>query len=178
MSSLETMENATRLDKVIAYLGEKLSVVFLFIVAITFFEVFVRYVLNSPTFWVHELAIFLGGILFVFGGAYALATNKHVRVVLLYDNVSQKTRHYLNCFHHIMGIIFSSSLAFAGFKMAKEAWFTPWGMLQLERSGTAWNMPFPAILKGLIFVIMVLLTVQFFLKLILEIRQMKEEKNV
>ncbi|PIE46020.1 MAG: C4-dicarboxylate ABC transporter permease, partial [Gammaproteobacteria bacterium] len=74
----------TPLDKVIEWIGEKLSVVFLLIVAITFYEVSMRYIFNSPTIWVHELAMFLGGSLFVVGGAYALANDKHVRVVLIY----------------------------------------------------------------------------------------------
>ncbi|PIE42553.1 MAG: C4-dicarboxylate ABC transporter permease [Gammaproteobacteria bacterium] len=160
----------TPLDKMIEWIGEKLSVIFLFIVAITFYEVFVRYLFNSPTIWVHELAIFLGGSLFVLGGAYALANDKHVRVVLFYDNVKPKTRVYLNIFHHIMGLVFSGMMVWASWRMAKEAWFKPWGDLQLETSGTAWDTHFPAYLKAIIFITMVTLTIQFILKLLVEIR--------
>lgn len=168
----------TRLDKVIEWIGNKLSIIFLLIVAITFYEVFVRYLFNSPTIWVHELAMFLGGSLFVLGGAYALANDKHVRVVLLYDKVTPKTRMFLNIFHHMMGLIFSSMMVWAAYRMAKESWFKPWGDMQLETSGTAWDTHFPAYLKAIIFVTMVILTIQFMLKLIAEIHQLFGGQNV
>ncbi|PIE44995.1 MAG: C4-dicarboxylate ABC transporter permease [Gammaproteobacteria bacterium] len=170
--------NQTPLDKVIEWIGEKLSVIFLFIVAITFYEVFVRYLFDSPTIWVHELAIFLGGSLFVLGGAYALANDKHVRVVLFYDNVKPKTRIYLNIFHHIMGLVFSAMMVWASWRMAKESWFKPWGDLQLETSGTAWDTHFPAYLKAIIFITMVTLTIQFILKLLVEIRLLLGGRHV
>lgn len=160
----------TRLDKGIEWLGKQLSLIFLFIVVISFFEVFMRYLFNSPTIWVHETASFLGGSLFVFGGAYALATDKHVRVVLFYDHVKPKTRICLNIFHHVMGIIFSVMMVWAGYSMFHDAWFAPWGEMRLETSASAWNPPFPAYLKAIIFLTMILLTVQFVLRLIAEIR--------
>ncbi len=162
----------TRLDKLIAWLGEKLSLIFLFIVVISFYEVFMRYAFNAPTIWVHETAAFLGGGLFVFGGSYALATDKHVRVVLFYDNVRPKTKAYLNIFHHIMGVIFSVMMTWAGYLMVKDSWFAPWGELRLQTSATAWNPPFPAYLKAIIFVTMIVLTIQFILHLIAEIRRL------
>ncbi len=147
----------TPLDTAIDWLGNKLSIIFLIIVVITAYEVFVRYVLDSPTFWVHELALFLGGSLFVFGGAYALATDKHVRVVLVYDK-------------------------WASFRMTKEAWFRPSGEFSLETSATAWDTHFPAYLKAIILITMVLVCVQFTLKLISEIKRLiilsQEASNV
>ncbi len=161
----------TRLDKVIEWLGEKLSLLFLFIVAISFYEVIMRYFFTATT-WVHELASHLGACLFVFGGAYALATDKHVRVVLVYDNVSAKTKAYLNVFHHLMGIVFSVMMAWASYILAKEAWFAPWGALRLQTTGSAWDSRAIAYLKALIFVTMIVLTIQFTLHLIAELRRL------
>lgn len=164
----------TWLDKAIDCLGRLLSLIFLFIVVISFYEVFMRYLFNAPTIWVHESAAFLGGSLFIFGGAYALATDKHVRVVLLYDTVSDRVRIYLNIFHHVMGMLFSALMSWAGYLMFKDSWFAPWGDLRLETSATAWNPPFPAYLKAIIFITMIVLTVQFFLRLTVEIRQLRK----
>ncbi len=161
----------TRLDRVIEWLGEKLSVLFLFIVAISFFEVIMRYFFTA-TIWVHEMAAYLGACLFVFGGAYALATDKHVRVVLIYDNVSAKTKAYLNVFHHLMGIVFSVMMTWASYIQAKEAWFAPWGDWRLQTTGSAWNSHAIAYLKALIFVTMIILTIQFTLHLIAELRRL------
>ncbi len=176
-SSHEEMPE-NKLDKAIAKISEVLSLLFVFTVIISFYEVFSRYLFNAPTIWVHETASFLGGSLFVIGGAYALATDKHVRVVLIYDMVSQKTRHWLNIFHHIAGLIFTGLLIYAAFQMVNNAWFTPWGELQLETSGTAWNPPFPALLKGLILFTVCVMFVQFILHLINEIQALRKQKDV
>lgn len=168
----------TPLDKWIEWLGDKISVIFLVIVAITFFEVVMRYFFHAPTIWVHELAMFLGGSLFVVGGAYALANDKHVRVVLIYDKVTPRMRIFLNIFHHIMGLIFSAMMVWASYRMTKESWFKPWGEMHLETSGTAWDTNFPAYLKAIILITMVILTLQFTLKLIAEIRLLLGKNHV
>lgn len=166
-----------RLDKAIAKISELASLLFVFTVIISFYEVVSRYVFDSPTIWVHETASFIGGSLFVIGGAYALATDKHVRVVLVYDSVSQKTKHYLNIFHHLAGLLFSGLLTYAAWQMVNNSWFAPWGDLRLETSGTAWNPSFPALLKGLILFTVCVLFIQFLLHLIREIQELKEENN-
>ncbi|MDW6005072.1 TRAP transporter small permease subunit [Vibrio mangrovi] len=162
------------LDRIIVRLGNMLSLLFLFTVAISFYEVVMRYVFDSPTIWVHESASFIGACLFVFGGIYALATNKHVRVVLIYDAVSERTRRYLNIFHHIMGFIFAALLAYAAYQMTESAIFSPFGELHFETSGSAWNPPFPAYIKIMIFLTMCVMCVQFVLHLIQEVSNLRK----
>ncbi len=166
------------LDACITWVGDLLSLFFIFTVAISFYEVVMRYVFNAPTLWVHESASFIGGMLFVFGGLYAFATNKHVRVVLIYDAVSARARQWLNLFHHLAGLAFAAMMVWASYSMAEAAWFTPWGELRLETSGSAWNPPFPALLKGFIFISMCFLAIQFLLHLISEINGLRKEKDV
>ncbi|GIS14950.1 MAG: hypothetical protein CM15mP117_03820 [Alphaproteobacteria bacterium] len=43
------------------------------------YEVFVRYVLNSPTVWAFDMMIQMYGALFFMAGPYALAQDTHVR---------------------------------------------------------------------------------------------------
>jgi TRAP-type C4-dicarboxylate transport system permease small subunit len=169
-------EPKTFLDKIVVKVSHFLSLFFLFTVIISFYEVVMRYVFNAPTTWVHETASFVGGSLFIVGGIYAFATNKHVRVVLVYDSVSQQTRKYLNIVHHIFGLAFSSMLAYAAYQLSHEAWFTPWGDLRLETSGSVLNAPYPALLKGLIFLCLCILVAQFLLHLIHEITHLRKRK--
>ncbi|WP_133010921.1 TRAP transporter small permease subunit [Marinomonas flavescens] len=176
IDSSEQPRNA--LDRTIIKLGNALSLLFIFTVGISFYEVLMRYVFNAPTIWVHETASFLGGCLFVYGGIYAMATNKHVRVVLIYDLVSDTARRWLNVFHHITGLIFTSLLIWASYHMAQDAWFSPLGNLQLERSGSAWNPAFPALVKGTILLTMCIMFIQFFLHLIQELNGLRKCKNV
>ena len=48
------------------------------------YEVFVRYVLNSPTVWAFDMMVQMYGALFLMAGPYALAQNTHVRGDVLY----------------------------------------------------------------------------------------------
>ncbi|SBS35188.1 Tripartite ATP-independent periplasmic transporters, DctQ component [Marinomonas aquimarina] len=162
------------LDKAIVRIGNTLSLLFLFTVAISFYEVVMRYVFNAPTIWVHESASFIGACLFVFGGVYALATNKHVRVVLIYDAVSHRTRQYLNVFHHIMGLIFSGLLSYAAFQMTESAVLSPFGDIHFETSGSAWNPAFPAYVKITIFITMCVMFIQFALHFIQEVLNLRK----
>lgn len=166
------------LDKAVIKISNVLSWFFIFTVLISFYEVLMRYVFDAPTTWVHETASFIGGSLFIVGGIYAFAANKHVRVVLIYDSVSNQTRKYLNLVHHIVGLAFAGMLAYAAYAMAMESWFTPWGELRLETSGSVLNAPYPALLKGLIFVVLCILVVQYVLHLIQEIMGLRKKDDV
>ena len=48
------------------------------------YEVFVRYVLNSPTVWAFDVMVQMYGALFLMAGPYALAQDTHVRADVLY----------------------------------------------------------------------------------------------
>jgi TRAP-type mannitol/chloroaromatic compound transport system permease small subunit len=50
----------------------------------TSYEVFVRYVLNSPTAWAFDVSFIMYGTLFMMGGAYTLSRGGHVRGDFLY----------------------------------------------------------------------------------------------
>jgi TRAP-type mannitol/chloroaromatic compound transport system permease small subunit len=50
----------------------------------TCYEVFVRYVLRSPTNWAFDLSYFMYGALFMMAGAYTLSRNGHVRGDVVY----------------------------------------------------------------------------------------------
>lgn len=167
-----------RLDAWIIKASQALSMLFILTVFISFYEVLMRYVFDAPTTWVHETASFVGGSLFVIGGIYAFATDKHVRVVLIYDAVSKQTRRALNMVHHIVGLTFSLMMAWASYTMTKTAWYTPWGEFRLETSGSYFNPPYPALLKALIFVIFCILSLQFILHIIHEIKSLRSGKDV
>jgi TRAP-type mannitol/chloroaromatic compound transport system permease small subunit len=50
----------------------------------TSYEVFVRYVLNSPTPWAFDVSFIMYGTLFMMGGAYTLSRGGHVRGDFVY----------------------------------------------------------------------------------------------
>ncbi|WP_116134678.1 TRAP transporter small permease subunit [Tropicimonas sp. IMCC34043] len=126
-----------------------------------FFEVIMRYVFNSPTTWVHETVVFLNACAFIFGGLYVAALNRHIRVVLIYDHLGGRLRRGFDIAISIACMISSGFFAWASWQAVKRAAWTPQGEIHIETSGSAWNPAYPGIIKIFLFVIMILLTIQF-----------------
>lgn len=72
--------------------GYLAALVIIPLVVATCYEVFARYVFGAPTIWAFELGYMLMGIHFLLGGALALQRQQHVRIDLIYANLSPKGR--------------------------------------------------------------------------------------
>jgi TRAP-type mannitol/chloroaromatic compound transport system permease small subunit len=85
-------------------------------------EVFSRYVLNSPHAWVLDAQIMLYGLLFMTAGAYTLAKNGHVRGDVLYGFFKPRTQASIDLTLYIVfflpGIV---ALTWAGWTFANES---------------------------------------------------------
>ena len=150
---------------------------FLLITASTFYEVVARYVFNAPTIWVHETTTALTALCFAFGGAYCLGTNRHIRVVLLYDAVSPRVRYMLDIAISLVGAAACALMAWAAWSFAYKAFFMPTGQMHLETSGSAWNPPTPAIVKAALFIILCVMCIQFLLQAIAHLRRGPTDAN-
>ena len=141
-------------DCSIRAIGEKTSVVFLAAVALTFYEVILRYFFNAPTTWVHEVSIFLTAIAFIIAGSYTLQRKDHIRISLVFDKVSERTRHWLTMANLIITLYFLTALAYGAFLQASKS------LAVMERTGTASDLPIPVILKTLLAVGVVMMILQ------------------
>ena len=56
------------------------------------YEIFSRYVLNQPTKWSFDLSYMIGGTFFLLGEAWTLKNKHHVRIDILYNRFSPKTK--------------------------------------------------------------------------------------
>ena len=124
-------------------------------------EVFLRYVLNSPTIWAHETTIFLCAIAFIYGGLYCAARNTHIRVVIIYDYIGPRVRRVLDVIISLVCMVSAATFAWASWLMVQRAAFAPDGSFRLETSGSAWNPPTPSLLKIFMLAVMVVLAIQF-----------------
>ncbi len=124
-------------------------------------EVFLRYVLNSPTIWAHETTIFLCAIAFIYGGLYCVARNTHIRVVLLYDLLPPALLRVMNVVISLIGATSTAFFAWAAWSMVDRATFAPDGSFRLETSGSAWNPPYPGLIKIFLMFVMGVMAVQF-----------------
>ena len=139
---------------------------FILAMGILIFEIFMRHVFNSPTLWVHETTTFLSAVGFVFGGLYCAARDKHIRVVIFYDIVGSKMRKALDVGISIVCMIASGFFAWAAWLMVERATFTPTGDIHFETTGSAFNAPYPGLLKLFLLVVLILLVVQFLIQAI------------
>lgn len=73
-------------------IGHAFSWCVLVLTASTCFEVFMRYVLNSPTVWAFDMSYMLYGALFIMAGAYALSRGSHVRGDFIYRTWTPRTQ--------------------------------------------------------------------------------------
>lgn len=71
-------------DRLSAWFGKIFGWLILLMTFGVSYEVFVRYVLNSPTSWSLDVSFIMYGTLFMMGGAYTLSRGGHVRGDFLY----------------------------------------------------------------------------------------------
>ena len=131
-------------DRLSKQIGEKLSIVFLAAVLITAFEVVMRYVFNSPTIYVHDSAIALSAVGFIFGGAYALQRREHIRISVIYDLLPRPAQRLCDAITLAVTTFFVAVLTYAASKMALTS------LKLMETSGRAWDVPIPAFLKTML----------------------------
>ena len=142
-------------------LGVVFAFLFVIVTAIIVFEIVMRYVFAAPTIWVHETTSFLTAIGFLFGGLYALARDKHIRVVLLYERARGGAKRALDIAISVIGLVTVGFFAWAALGTVQKAWFRPGGDFRLETTGSIFNPAYPALVKGFLLVVVLAMAVQF-----------------
>ena len=117
------MERTIRfIDRLTAWFGKAFAWCILGMTFGIAYEVFVRYVLNSPTSWAFDMSYMMYGALFMMGGAYTLSRNGHVRGDFVYRLWRPRTQarveltlYFLFFFPGVLALIF------AGWKYAERS---------------------------------------------------------
>ncbi len=71
-------------DSISAWFGKAFAWAIIFMTFAMAYEVFVRYLLNTPTSWSLDVSFIMYGALFMMGGAYTLSRGGHVRGDFVY----------------------------------------------------------------------------------------------
>lgn len=110
-------------DKISTFIGHLFAWLVIGLTGLIGFEVFSRYVLNSPNPWAFDVQIMMYGTLFMMAGAYTLAKNGHVRGDILYGFLKPRTQAIFDLVLYIVffipGVI---ALAYAGYGYAADSW--------------------------------------------------------
>jgi len=117
-----------------AQLAQWLCVVLVLVLS---YEVTMRYVFNSPTVWVMQTSMMIGGAIIALGWCFVQQQRAHVRVDVFYGRFSPRTQAIVNVagslvfFFPFIGLLtrqaflqFLSSVSM-GERMPETAWYPP-----------------------------------------------------
>lgn len=82
------------------------------------YEVIMRYVFNSPTFWVGELSIYLCMGIGFLGAAYALKNDSHFSITIVIDRLSPENKRRMRLLTNTMGLAYSLVFVYKGIEFA------------------------------------------------------------
>jgi TRAP-type mannitol/chloroaromatic compound transport system permease small subunit len=83
-------------DRISHLCGMLAAVLVIVLVVLMLYDVVLRYAFNAPTSWGNDLNAFLMGGSFVLSIAYAMSTDAHVRVDLLYNERTRPRMAYVD----------------------------------------------------------------------------------
>jgi len=110
-------------DNLSAWFGKAFAWLIILMSFGTGYEVFVRYVLKSPTPWALDVSFIMYGSLFMMGGAYTLSRGGHVRGDFVYRLWRPRTQAVIDL---VLYLIFFfpgiTALILAGWKYASRSW--------------------------------------------------------
>jgi len=111
------------IDKVSTWVGQFFSWLILLLTLMISWEVFSRYVLDSPHAWAFDVMSMMYGSLFMMAGAYTLSKNGHVRGDVLYGFFPPRLQAWFDLILYILffipGVV---ALAYAGYGFAADSW--------------------------------------------------------
>ena len=109
-------------DRASTRLGQTSAWLIVALTCLIAWEVFSRYVLNTPHDWALDVQIQMYGTLFMLAGAYTLAKNGHVRGDVLYGFFEPRTQAWVDLVLYVLfflpGIV---ALTWAGWTFAQES---------------------------------------------------------
>ena len=154
------------------YIGIFSATLLLLLVANVFYDVVMRYLFNDVSIGMQELEWHLYSMIFLFGVAYTLRADGHVRVDVIYERLSVKKRAVID----ILGTLvflwpFCFLVAGYGIGFAYEAYDIN------EMSGDPGGLPYRWVIKGMIslsFICVLISSLGFILRAINEYLGLRE----
>jgi TRAP-type mannitol/chloroaromatic compound transport system permease small subunit len=118
------MERAIHIiDQISTWVGKVFAWCVIVLMVAICYEVFLRYVLRTPTAWVYDFSYMMYGTLFMMAGAYALSSAAHVRGDVIYRLFPVPAQAWLDLFLFLL-FFFPAAIAllFAGYHYAEYSW--------------------------------------------------------
>ena len=111
----------TVIDRMNELIGKAVSFLILILIGVIVYEIFVRYVLNSPTIWAHEVSQMVYGAYVILLGGYLQQRKGHVNVDILYQRFKPRTRAIIDLFTWLLFFAFCGVILVKGGEMAWDS---------------------------------------------------------
>ncbi|MDR1028359.1 MAG: TRAP transporter small permease subunit [Clostridiales Family XIII bacterium] len=109
------------IDKINLFVGNVVKFILLYMAFTLLIEVVARYVFNSPTIWVLDLAKLALGFMGILGGGYAFLLDSHVKVDVIYGTRSVRTKAIMDLCTSVLFFIFIIILLWQSTRMALDS---------------------------------------------------------
>jgi len=111
------------LNKITDIVGSITGIVMLLMMLNVFFDVVARYLFSNSSVGMQEMEWHLFSVMFLFGIAYALKEEAHVRVDFIYDRLSDKKRAVINIVGTILFLLpFALLIVFGSYEYVFDAY--------------------------------------------------------
>ncbi len=171
---LEKIETA--INHFSEYLGKFAALLFILLLFNVFYDVMMRYIFNDVSIGMQELEWHLYSAIFMLGIPYTLYKNGHVRVDIIYDNLSARKQAWIDLLGTLFLLIpFTVLVANYGIDFAIESYKLG------ERSGDPGGLLYRWIIKAVIpfaFIAISISGVGLILKSIVFLKQNDSDKGI
>lgn len=142
-------------DNISEWIGKIISWLVLVVIFILVYEIVSRTIFGNVVPWARDMSYILGGSAILLGTAMALKNNKHVRVDIFYERLSEKKKAILDI---VLGIIILIPLVVIGLIDSVDSAFLSWSRNEHDATGN-WRVPiYP--LKFVICIMFLILLIQ------------------
>ena len=133
------------INRVSEFLGKFTAVLFLLLLLNVFYDVVMRYVFNDVSIGMQEMEWHLFATIFMLGIPYTLYKEGHVRVDIIYDNLTPRKQAWIDLLGTLFLLIpFTLLVSKYGIDFMLESYELG------ERSGDPGGLPYRWIIKGMI----------------------------
>lgn len=137
------------------WIGKSIAWLTLVMVLTTFTIVILRYVFDTGWIALQESVTYLHALVFMLGAAYTLKHNGHVRVDIIYQHCSAKTRAWIDCLGTLLLLMpVSGFIIWSSWEYVSVSWNI------LESSPNSGGLPGLFLLKSCIIAMAILLISQ------------------
>ncbi len=125
------------IDRLSEWIGKASAWLIPLLIAELVYDTIARYVFNAPTAWSYDISYMLYGAAFMGGASYTLLLDEHVRIEVIYEKVSRRSRAIIDAIGYVIFFFPSmGALLYFGTEFTIKSWKL------LETSGESmWSPP-------------------------------------